>query len=152
ASVSTACPAWSFPNAGEAGYYRFSLPEKDMRAIARGRAELDVPSRIGFVANLWAQVRAGELGADAMLDTLSAFDDETDRNVVTLEADALSAAFDTLVSDAARPAFRTYVTARMAKQKARLGWTPKAHEPSSRALLRAPVLLLLGEVAEDPAT
>jgi aminopeptidase N len=146
------CPAWSFPNAGEVGYYRFTLPEKELRAIARGARELDAPSRIGFVSNLWAEVRSGDVSPTVMLDALTAFDGDLDRNVVEQVTDILRAFDNTLVDDATRPAFRTYVAARMAKHKAALGWTPKPKEDASRALLRKPVLLLLGEVADDAAT
>ena len=146
------CPAWSYPNAGQAGYYRASLAEKDIHAIALGHKGLDVESRIGFVANVWAQVRSGELEAKVLFDTLPAFDDENDRQVVEKITEVLEEVDNELIDDASHPGFKAYVAARLAKQKAKLGWTPKGKEEPSRALLRKPVLLALGMLAEDPAT
>ena len=151
-AIAAACPETPYPNAAQAGYYRHSLSEGDVRALARDPARLDVPSRIGFVANLLAQERAGALGADVLLGALPAFDKETDRHVVQQLIDALYDVGHELVDDATRPAFRAYVAARMKEQKARLGGQAKPGEADDRALLRPAVLLTLGEVARDPAT
>jgi alanyl aminopeptidase len=148
------CPAWSYPNAEEAGYYRFSLPEKDIRAIAGAHEQLDLANRVGFVANLWAQVRAGTVGSDVLLDALPAFDADTERHVVEQVARVLEEVNQSLIDDAARPAFRAYVAARMTARKRALGWAPKPNEreTSDRALSRERVLLAMGELARDPAT
>ncbi len=150
----TRCPSWSFPNADAAGYYRFSLPEKDLRAIAKGHDELDTASRIGFVSNLWAQVRAGDSSPDVLLDALPAFDGDTERHVLDQLVDVLYEVDQALVDSASRPAFRAYVAARMAGHKRALGWAPRPNEreTSDRALARDRVLLAMGQLARDPAT
>jgi aminopeptidase N len=146
------CGAWAFPNANEAGYYRFSLSEHDVRALSRDVSHLDAASRIGLVSNLWAQVRAGELSADVLLDVLRSLDRETDGRVVREVIDTLYAVDHTLVDDGTRPAFRAYVAARMAGQKKRLGWQKREGEDDGTALVRPHVLQILGELARDPAT
>jgi alanyl aminopeptidase len=146
------CGTWAFPNASEAGYYRFSLSEHDARALAHQASQLDAPSRIGLVSNLWAQVRAGGLSADVLLDVLPSFDHETDGYVVKQVIDTLTEIDHALVDDASRPAFRSYVAARMAAQKKRLGWQGKPGEDDGSTEVRPDVLALLGNVARDPAT
>ncbi len=146
------CGVPTFPNASEAGYYRFSLPERDARALARDASHLDSASRVGLVSNLWAEARAGGLSPDVLLDVLPAFDRETDGRVVIELVNTLYGIDHTLVDDAARPAFRAYVTARMAAQKSRLGWQRKGGDDDGSALARPRVLQILGEVAHDAAT
>jgi alanyl aminopeptidase len=148
----TACPAWVYPNAGAAGYYRYALPEPDARALAGAEGKLSAAERIGLVTNLWAQVRAGTLAPDVLLDALPAFDKETDGHVVREIIAVLYDVDRALVDDATRPAFRAYAAARMKGQKARLGWQPRAGDPDDLAVLRPEVLAFLGDLARDPAT
>jgi hypothetical protein len=146
------CPAWTYPNAGSAGYYRFALSEPDARALAHNESQLDAASRIGLVSNLWAGVRSGDLAPNVVLGVLPSFDRETSGHVVSQVVRALYEVDKALVSDATRPAFRAYVAARMGAQKRRLGWQPTPGEDAASASARAEVLLLLGDVAHDPAT
>ena len=166
------CPAWIHPNADQAGYYRFNQPLPGFSALAKASPQLDVRNRIGIVSNLWAQVRAGTMGADAALRILPTFDRETNRHVIEQVLETLNGMSDALVDDAARPAFRAYVMARLGAQKRKLGWTdlPVTTKPGAaasaasgakveelsaaeeRALLRKGVLLAMGELAEDAAT
>ena len=60
-----------------------------------------------------------------------------------------------LVEDDARPAFRKFVVARLAKRKKDLGWLPKKDEAGGsgdESILRRSVLWAMGELAEDEAT
>ena len=128
ALTNATCGTAVYPNAGAAGYFRFSLPEADVKALARDVKHLDVASRMALVSNLWAMVRAGTLEPDVALDVLPEFDHETDRRVIWGVIDVLYGIDHALVDDAARPAFRAYVGARLAGQKRRLGRKPKAGE------------------------
>jgi hypothetical protein len=147
-----ACPAWVLPNVGSLGYYRTSLSEGDLRALARNASSLDVPSRVGFVSDLWAQVRAGTLAPDVMLQILPVFDRERDGHVVKEIIDALYGFDNALVEDVSRFAFRGYVQQRMMAHKARLGWQPKAGDDDDTAMLRPQVLMLLGDVGRERTT
>ncbi len=67
----------------------------------------------------------------------------------------LSAMSIVLVEDSARPAFRSFVTARLSKRKYSLGWLPKSDEENGtgdEAIIRRNVLWAMGELAEDDAT
>ena len=141
-----------FPNAEEAGYYRTSLSDADVRALARDLTHLDVASRMGLVASLWAQVRAGELSPDVVLEVLPSFDKETDGHVVGAVIDTLYAIDHALIDDRSRPAFRAYVAARLLPQKSRLGWQVKPGEDDDVSLLRPSVLMALGSLAREAST
>ncbi len=121
------CPAWIHPNAAQSGYYRFSQTLPELTALARiATKSLDAKSRLGVVSNLWAQVRAGTLPAAGALKLLPMFDQETDRVVIEQVIEVLYGLSDALVDDAARPAFRSYVSARLMPHKKRLGWKEPA--------------------------
>jgi alanyl aminopeptidase len=161
------CPAWIHPNP-EASYYRFALSEAEVMKLAAAHAQLDVPGRISMLSNVWAGVRAGKLKPGVMLKVLPLFDDEPSRQVVEAVVGILSGMSIVLVEDEARPAFRKFVVARLAKRKKELGWLPKKEETASavdggaggaggggtgdESILRRSVLWAMGEIAEDEAT
>jgi aminopeptidase N len=148
------CPAWVHPNA-EGSYYRFAISEAEVMKVGQARAQLDVPGRISLLSNAWAGVRAGKLKPGVMLKLLPLFDDEPARQVVEQVAAILSGMSTVLVEDDARPAFRKFVNARLAKRKKDLGWLPKKEETGGggdEAILRRTVLAAMGDLAEDEAT
>jgi cytosol alanyl aminopeptidase len=148
------CPAWIHPNS-ENSYYRFAISEADAMKLAGARAQLDVAERISLLSNAWAGVRAGKLKPQTMLKLLPAFDDDPSRQVVEQIVSILSSMSHILVEEDARPAFRRFVTARLAKRKKDLGWLPKKEEASGSgddALLRRSLLWAMGDLAEDEAT
>jgi alanyl aminopeptidase len=149
---SASCPAWVFPNAADSGYFRFALDSTGVERLASARTKLDAPERIGFVANLWAEVRSGDLPPDVYFDTLASFDAEKERHVVHLLVGSLFEASDSIVDEAARGGFQRFAKARLAPRAADLGWLPIKGESEDRALLRRSVNFAMGEVVEDDAT
>jgi aminopeptidase N len=146
------CAPWVLPNAGELGYFRASLPEASLRAVVRSAGQLDAASRMGLIADAWAQTRAGELGPDALLSVLAGFDHETDGHVESEIVRTLYGVEHTLVEASDRAGFRAYVTARLGGAKRRLGWDPKPGESADDTMLRRIVLGAMGDLARDPAT
>jgi cytosol alanyl aminopeptidase len=148
------CPAWVHPNPANS-YYRFALSASELLKLAGARAQLSVPERISLLANAWAGVRSGKLKPGVMLKVLPLFDDEPARQVVEQITSILTGMSLVLVEDGARPAFRRFVAARLAKRKASLGWLPKESEAAGggdEAILRRSVLSAMGDLAEDEAT
>jgi cytosol alanyl aminopeptidase len=147
------CPTYVHPFAREA-YYRFVLPEKELVRLADARSKLDVPARVTLLTNAWAGVRSGQVEAKALLRILPAFDDESDRHVLEQVTRILAEASDTVVTEEARPAFRKFVLARLAKRKKALGIAPSGKGDASieDVLARRAVVLALGDVAEDDVT
>jgi alanyl aminopeptidase len=148
------CPTWVHPNVANS-YYRFALSEAETTKLGQARKDLDVAGRVSVLSNAWAAVRAGKLKPAVMLKLLPLFDDDSARQVVEQLVAVLNSMSLTLVEDAARPAFKKLVTARLAKRKKDLGWAPKKEEAGGsgdEAILRRTVLWALGELAEDDAT
>jgi cytosol alanyl aminopeptidase len=148
------CPTWLFPNAEEAGYYRFVLDRPQLLALARGERSLDPVERLGLVSNAWAAVRQGAIEPGTLLDLLPTFDQDGDRHVVEAIIDTIRGFDRALVDDADRAAFEHFVSARLAARKAMLGWEPRkgVRDDDDRALLRGAVLRAMGRTAHDPAT
>jgi alanyl aminopeptidase len=142
------------PNANAAGYYRFSLPEAKLLALS-GAAKLTPADRLAVLSNAWAMVRAGKVGVETVLKVLSAFDKETNHEVVGTEIEILTAMSDAVIDDSTRAAFKKYVAARLGNQKRLVGWGGKkgpSEIDDGKALLRKSVLFAMGELAEDDAT
>jgi cytosol alanyl aminopeptidase len=149
------CPAWVHPNANASGYYRFSLPDDKLLALARASAKLTPADRLAVLSNGWAMVRAGKTGVETVLKMLPAFDKETNHEVLGAEIEVLTAISDTVIDEKSRAGFRKYVAARLGDKKRALGWAGK-RGPSAiddgTALSRRSVLFAMGELAEDDAT
>jgi aminopeptidase N len=146
------CPTWLYPNADEAGYYRFVLDRAQIMALARGQRALQVVDRVGLVSNAWAAVRQGALEPAVILDLLPSFDGDGNRLVIEQIASVLAEMDRALVRDDDRTAFRKYAAARLAGRKASLGWEGAKHEDDDRALARRDVLSAMGQIAYDGGT
>ena len=152
------CPTWVYPNADQGGYYRVVIDRAKLLVVARAGRSVDAKDRVGLVSNAWAGVRQGAIDPGVLFDLLTAFDGETNRIVVEEVIGVLRGVDQALVDDAARPAFRRFVTARLAGRRRRLGWqgtnagaSPGLGDDDDR-LERQSVLRALGEVAGDRAT
>jgi aminopeptidase N len=151
-SLGARCPTWLYPNADQAGYYRFVLDRPQLLALARGERGLDPADRFGLLSNAWAEVRQGALEPGALLDVLPLFDGDANRLVVEEISHTLSDMDHALVGDDDRAAFRRYVAARFAGRKALLGWEAAKGEDDDRALERRAVLHAMGALAYDGPT
>ncbi|HXX67292.1 MAG TPA: M1 family metallopeptidase [Polyangiaceae bacterium] len=153
-SLGPGCPAWVFPNAEQAGYYRFLVDPPQLAALVGARRSLGVAERVGLISNVWAGVRQGAIAPGALLDMLAAFDGETNRLVLDQIVGVLGGIEQALVDGPDVPAFRRYVSARLAQRKHALGWSKAsgADEDDDRALERRSILWTLGVLAGDEAT
>jgi cytosol alanyl aminopeptidase len=142
------CTPWVFPNTDLAGYYRFSLDEKAWVEMSKGFDHLDVPARVGFLANLWAQTRAGALDPSVVLRTLPVADGEKDRYVIEQEIEILKSMDSALVADDTAAAFRRYAAFRLLPHS-RLA---SAKHDEEATLLQRALLPALGDIAGDDAT
>ncbi|HEX4445365.1 MAG TPA: M1 family metallopeptidase, partial [Polyangiaceae bacterium] len=150
-----ACPAWVYPNADQAGYYRFLVERDKLVALARGGKALSPSERLGLVSNAWAGVRQGAIAPGVLLDFLPLFDGESNRYVVEQILDVLRGIDHALVDDDARASYQRYVLARLAGHKQTLGWWPpsgREEADDDRALERRSILWALGELANDEST
>jgi cytosol alanyl aminopeptidase len=146
------CPSTIHPNV-DGSYYRFILSDKQFVALGESKKELDVPARLSLLSNAWAAVRAGKSDPKTIVKLLPMFDDDNTRHVVEQIIGILWGADKALVDEDARPAFKKFVAARLAKRKKDLGWLPKPGAvETDLALARRMVLSAMGDLAEDDAT
>jgi hypothetical protein len=153
-SLGPGCPAWVYPNAEQAGYYRFLLEPAQFAALVAARRSLDVSDRIGLVSNAWAGVRQGAVAPEILLDMLAAFDGESSRLVVDQIVGVLGGVEQALVENVELPSFRKFVASRLAGRKRALGWGDRdpPGTDDERALERRTVLSAMGTLAYDPVT
>jgi alanyl aminopeptidase len=144
------CPRFIYPNAHEHGYFRFILPPAQMAALAGASKELETRSRIGLVANAWALVQSGDMGADALLDLFAGMRRERHRLVVEQVVGVMEGVSRALIDDDVRPAFRRYVASILLPLGKELSWDPRKGEGDEQRLLRKSVLSALSTFAEDP--
>jgi alanyl aminopeptidase len=143
------CVAWVFPNVGFAGYYRFSLDGRSWAEMAKSFDRLEPADRIGFLSNVWAQTRAGELDPAIVLRALPSVDAEKNRYVIGQEIEVLRSIDEALVDDETRAAFRRYAAARLLPHAKMLAASGKYDD--NAALLERTLLPALGDLAEDEA-
>jgi alanyl aminopeptidase len=142
------CAPWIFPNTDIAGYYRFSLDEKAWGELAKGFDHLGTADRVGFLSNLWAQTRAGNLDPAVVLRTLPVVDGEKDRFVIGQEIEILKSLEDALVADDVAPAFRRYAALRLLPHSRVFA----GKHDEDAILLERSLLPALGDIAADDAT
>jgi aminopeptidase N len=143
------CPKYVYPNANEAGYYRFSVPSAQWSALVASVKRLSPRERAGLVADAWALVQSGDLGADALFDLLAALRGERNRVVVAQMVATLEEVRGTLIDAGTEPGFRNFVGSLFAPLGKELGWETRKTDGEEQRLLRAEVLWALGLLAED---
>ncbi len=145
------CPRFVTPNAHQAGYFRFAVPEKELVPLMH--AKLDSAARMGLVANAWANVQSATLQPPTFLDALKAVDGEKNRFVVSEEADVLMQVHDAVIDAASEKKFEAFVEARLGPTAQRLGWQrkdlkkPPTQPEEEEAFLRRDVLYTVGSLA-----
>lgn len=131
---------WIYPNAGETGYYRFSLDEPLLAAALAKRSELSPSERAGLLNNLWARVRTGNLPVASFLESLAAFRGDASRLVMEDAAAYLKTIRQELPgTEAERGALGTYAAEFFGPLAEKLGWDKKKGESSEVTMTRPTV-------------
>ncbi len=146
------CPAWIHPNAGERGYYRFALSKPSWEALVKVSKKRAPGERVGLVANTVALVRSGELGADALVDLLSALRGERHPAVLAEMTESLRWLRVVLPDSTSRAALGRFVASLFLPLGKELGWETRKKDDDPTRLARTTVLEALGVLAEDPWT
>ncbi len=141
---------WIYPNAGEAGYYRWSLPPELNTRLARHAAELSTLERYGLLDNADALFNAGQLAGGDYLAFLAAFANDPEPEITQKVAGALGGIRETFVR---APQLKSYLAFRAALLRpalTRIGLRPRADEPPHVAPLRSTLIGSLGGLVADP--
>ena len=153
-SVVETCPAWVHPNAGERGYYRWSLDAGALLAlVGEHREELEVAERVALPGHSEALLEADLLPVDVHLAVLRALAGDEHRQVAGAVARAASDLAHAGVADpdsALARAFGSAVREMLGPQLVRTGIHPEAGEPVDARLRRAAVLWTLAVEGRAP--
>jgi alanyl aminopeptidase len=142
--------AWLQPNAEAGGYYRYSLPRRELDALLAASGELSPAERIGLVGNLDALLLAGALPGDRYLDALGRLASDPEPAMTRAVAEKLAAA-NRIVPAEASSDYAAFLRSVLGPQAAALGWRPAPGERIATTLLRPMLLQLVGDEGEDPA-
>jgi cytosol alanyl aminopeptidase len=145
-------PVWVMPNVGARGYFRWSVPQEMLDAIARdAAASLDPAERIAFIGNLTALLDAGEIHGDLYLKTLGAMAKDPEPFVVSAVLSGLDKAKFAFVPDDLKDPFAAYVRRTLEPAVRRFGLEKQASEDPTVALMRPRLLTWMGREGRDPA-
>ena len=140
---------WIYPNAGEAGYYRWSMPTELNTRLARHAAELSTLERYGLLDDASALLNAGQLAGGDYLAYLAAFASDPEPEITTKVAGQLEAVRETFVRAERIASFNALRTALLRPALTRIGLKPVADEPPHIAPLRARLFTSLGTTGND---
>ena len=142
--------SWVLPDAGANGYYRWSLPEGDLRSLARQAQEvLTDRERRALLANLRALLDAGELSGDAFLALIEPFVSDPTPEVVASALAQLDDVRTMMLPDASDPRFKQWIADIVAPALDAIGLEPREDEEIAVRNLRPTLVYYLGEVAEN---
>ena len=143
-------PAWVNPNAGPAGYYRWSVPPDMMNRLAENAGNVMSPvERVGFLGNLSALLDAGLLRGDEYARLLSKFADDSSPEVILGLMDNITVIRRVFVTRELQDSFAAYVRRNLSPALARFGLTRREGESDAVSLLRPVLILMLADEGKD---
>jgi alanyl aminopeptidase len=146
------CPTVVLPNAGGEGYYRWSLPARELLELTRAPSLTD-EERLSLSHTLDAAYRAAAIPAQGALSSLSSLVADPEPRVAAPLVDLLLASKDHLVEAAYRPAVMKKAAQIFRPVLARVGLERHSAAEDVRVTARrAQAAYVLETVAEDPAT
>ena len=143
-------PAWVFPNATAWGYYRWTLPEDQLRALAENAVEVLTPrERVAFIGNASALLFADVLNGDDFLYVLRQLADDPEPLVVSSVIRELGGVEMAFVPAELEEPFAHYVRQTLGPALERFGLEKMADEAEAVSLMRPGLLGWLGEEGRD---
>ncbi len=152
----TACPQFVMPNAGGAGYYRFTLDADGWRALVANLNRLDETEALAVADSLAAAYQAGRIGTTEYLETVGQLAASPHPQVALAPERTLIRMRDTLAPAAQRPAVMAHMRQLYRPRLDALGAPDPAAPASSadavdQALFRTRLTRLLALEAGDTA-
>jgi cytosol alanyl aminopeptidase len=141
---------WIYPDAGEAGYYRWTLPAELNTRLAHYAAKLATIERLGLLDNAGALFNAGQLTGGDSLAFLAVFASDPEPEVAQKMAGGLGSIRDTFVRAPQQKNFAAFTTSLLRPALTRIGLRPRADEPPHIAPLRSTLITGLGLRVADP--
>ncbi|MBI4529021.1 MAG: M1 family metallopeptidase [Deltaproteobacteria bacterium] len=142
-------PGWVVVNAGGHGFYRVRYaPDLLRRLLSEAVDDLSAAEKFHLINDVWATTLAGLVPLGEYLDLLTAFRNETDRNVWSAIIGSLHY-LQRVMEPAQWPALQSLVRELVGPAAARLGWNPREGEPERTRQLRGELFAVLGTLGED---
>ncbi|WP_163991341.1 M1 family metallopeptidase [Pyxidicoccus caerfyrddinensis] len=145
------CPAWVFPNAEGAGYYRMQLSGEAATKLSKGGMDsLSRAERVAFLGDVRALAMAGSLPASEALALAARTANDKDRVVTEASLDLLDLAGMRLIPEAKEEERARFLRDTYGPRARQLGFTPRKGETEDTRLLRGRLVRLAGREGGDP--
>jgi alanyl aminopeptidase len=145
------CADWIYPNSDAAGYYRFSLPPRELEQLrAHASTSLSTAERMALAQNLRASFDAATLPAAEVLRALEPLAHDAHGAVARLPLGVFAMVDETVLDEADRARFRAHVTHLYLPVATALGWHPAATDDNWRRAERGSILGYLALDLEEP--
>jgi len=136
-------------NAQGRGFYVTQYAPEDLAALHPHLGELSAAERVTLLADDWMLVRARRRDIGDDLALVDALPRNASRPELLSVSDRFADISDDVVTDADRDAWRTWVGTTVRRWLPEGGWTAKNEESDEQRELRATVLEILGNGADD---
>jgi alanyl aminopeptidase len=145
------CPAWVMPNAGGAGYYRWSVDGGLRKGLADVFSDgLTAPERLSYVDSLVSGVNNGALDMRTFLEDLPVIAAASERNVVLAPVDSYRQLVGLLLENDSAARARAYATKVYAPRLSALENGEISESAAEADLLRAQLIRFLAvELGEE---
>lgn len=150
---------WVYGNAGETGFYRTHSAgglastlknEPSSRVLSQAAANTLAPiEKIGYLGDLWALTRRGDLPIAGFMEALGHFRGNEARVLVSEICAYLDVLSNQMVLPSDRPFFSAFVDQQLMPLWVKFGWDAAPDEDDERRLIRADLLWVLGAIAQD---
>ncbi|MDB6037705.1 MAG: aminopeptidase [Verrucomicrobiales bacterium] len=137
-------------NFGNTGFYRASYSTQLAQALASQFSALSEDDRVNLLSDAWAMTEAGRADAGQYLDLVARLNPgERSLAIWDQVLGSLGQIEEFEHNSAGGPAFELWMKTRLRGPLTRLGWDPKAQEPSNEGLLRTRIITALGMIGDD---
>jgi alanyl aminopeptidase len=145
------CPAWVFPNAEGAGYFRMQLSGEAAAKLAKsGLERLSRAERVSLLGDVRALAMSGALPASEALALAARTANDKDRVVVESSLDLLELASTRMLPEEKQAERARFLRETYGPRARQLGFTPRKGEDEDTRLLRPQLVRLAGREGADP--
>lgn len=145
------CPAWVFPNAEGAGFFRMQLTgDAATKLLKTGVAKLSRSERVALLGDVKALALAGALPASEALTLAARMAQDPDRVIVETSMDMLELSSARLLPEARLKDRERFLRETYGPRARELGFASRKGESEDTRLLRPRVVRVAGRDGADP--
>lgn len=146
-----ACPAWVFPNADGAGYFRMRLEGEAATKLSKaGMGKLSRAERVALMGDTRALALAGVIPASEALTLAARMAQDEDRVIVEGSMEMLDLVSARLLSESKWPDRERFLRETYGPRARKLGFASRKGESEDTRLLRSRVVWTAGRDGGDP--